>query len=488
MKKERILLMAFAVSISFCAKAQIPDGYYREADGKNGAELKSALYDVIGNHKVLSYSDLWAAYETTDVVPGTYDQVYDLFSTKENYYSTSAHGADFNREHVVPQSWWGGGNLSNAYSDVFNVLPSESAANTAKSNYPLGKITGAVIYDNGRMRVGKSSESGGAPYVFEPYDEFKGDFARIYMYVATCYKKNSWTQTNYSFLPGVSEYPTLQSWIIPLLLQWNRLDPVSEREIERQEAVYGIQYNRNPFVDYPILAEYVWGDSVAVDFDLETAVPHLSAPYTGEGGNEGGDNPPADDSGIDNLIFCETFDDLGSGNDYASNGSSVEWNGNDNIVAVSAVYCAGNAVKLGTAKKTGLMTTKPIEYDGGRLRVEVDVKGWTSIEGDVSVTVSGAEEQVYDYSSTMNDAYETASLVFTGVAGNPSVTVATTAKRCFIGALRVYGESEADAVSVVRKDKVADDEAYYTLSGQRLNSKPQQRGIYIHCGKKIVVR
>lgn len=488
MNKKRNVFVAWLMlcSFSLCLHAQIPNGYYEKTDGKTGAELKSVLYDIIGKHTVISYAGLWKVYETTDVVPGTEDKVYDLFSTEENYYSTSVHGTDFNREHVVPQSWWGGGNKSNAYSDVFNVLPSESTANSAKSNYPLGEITGAVQFDNGRIRIGKSSNSGGADYVFEPYDEFKGDFARIYMYVATCYQGNSWTQTNYAFSPGVSEYPAFQSWIIPLLLRWNRLDPVSEWEITRQEAVYGIQHNRNPFIDYPILAEYIWGDSVAVDFNLANAVPHVGAPFTEEGGKDD-DDSPIDIAGLDRLLFNETFNDVASGNDYATSGSSVVWNGNENIVSVSSAYCAGKAVKLGASKKRGEITTTPILYDGGRLRVEVDVKGWTSVEGELSVCVSGAEEQTASYSAKINDSYETVSLIFTGVSQNPSVTVGTTEKRCFLDGLRVYGESETDGVNGVREDEIPDD-AYYTISGQRLTSKPLRHGIYIHHGKKIVVR
>lgn len=483
-KRNIVMVLVALFAVSVCA--QIPAGYYGSADGKTEAALKTALYNIIGTHTVIPYKDLWEVYETTDVVPGTEDQIFDLFSTKANYYSSSEHGTDFNREHVVPQSWWGGGNGIDAYSDVFNVLPSESAANSAKSNFPLGKITGAVKYDNGRMRTGKSSNSGGSEYVFEPYDEFKGDFARIYMYVATCYQQASWSQTvNYAFRPGVNEYPTLQSWILPLLLEWNRMDPVGEWEIARQEAVYGIQGNRNPFIDYPILAEYIWGDSTAVDFDLANAVPHVGLPYVGDGGDD--DAPVIDVAGLNKLLFSEDFDDVVEGNDYATDGSSAVWNGNEQIESVSSAYCAGNAVKLGASKKAGSMTTVPIACEGGRLRVEVDVKGWTTVEGDLSVAVSGCGEQTAPYAAKINDAYETVSLVFTGVAENPSVTVATTAKRCFVAGIRAYGESETDAIAGVKDNRDADD-TYYTLSGQRLVGRPEKSGIYIHCGKKIIVR
>ncbi len=481
------------------AFAQIPSGYYQEADGKTKSALKTALHNAIKSHKVISYGGLWEAYETTDVVPGTEDQIFDMFSTYEYYYSS--RGQEVNREHVVPQSWWGGGNIADTYSDLFNVYPSDATANSNKSNYPLGEITGKVTFDNGRIRIGKADQSGGAPYVFEPYDEFKGDFARIYLYVATCYQDVSWVTKYYAFEGGVNAYPTLKEWIIPLLLEWNRTDPVSEWEILRQEKVYGIQQNRNPFIDYPVLAEFVWGDSTTVNFDLATAIPNVLNGYdTPKDDDEDdtpdvnpddtpGDNPddnPNDDVSTGDALFVENFDSVTVGNDTGTGGSSTPWNGNEQIATASKVYCAGGAIRLGTSSKTGSITTVPLNYSGGKLIVEVDVKGWSNVEGTLVVSVTGSEGQTVTYSATMNDAYETLRLVFDNVAANPEITISTSAKRCFITAIRAYKEGTADGIGQLRTDKPTDN-AYYTLTGRRLNGHPAMRGIYIHQGRKVWV-
>lgn len=504
---KKLSLFALNLLLSVSAFAQIPQGYYDNADRKSKADLKTSLYGIISKHVVLSYSALWDAYEITDVVEGTKDQVYDMFSLETTIYSS--RGSEINREHVVPKSWWGGGSNYNSYSDLFNVIPSDSRANSAKSNYPLGVITGKVTYDNGRTRVGKADQSGGAPYVFEPADEFKGDFARIYMYVATCYQNISWEEKYYAFEAGVNDYPSFKSWIIPTLLKWHRQDPVSEREIKRQEAVYGIQKNRNPFIDYPILAEHIWGDSTAVAFDLANAVPNTGQEEGGEGGDvnpdDGGDDvipdgpndepndTPDDDIPDDtpvltgDMLFVETFDDVEGGNDATTSGSSSAWSGNDSIASATATYSAGGAVRIGTSKKAGSITTIPLDFDGGDMVVEVDVKGWTTIEGELLVTATGCSTQTLTYSAKMADDYETLKAVFKGVPASPEVKFETSKKRCFISAIRIYEEKPANSIDKIESVQCADD-SYYTISGQRLTAKPYAKGIYIHRGRKIMVR
>jgi len=265
---RRSLSLLFAVAVcSLSALAQAPAGYYQGIDGRYGQDLKTSLMQIIADHKIFSYGDLWETYEVTDVVPGTKDQILEYYSNKVMYYTS--RGTQINREHTVPQSWWGGGSASNAYTDLFNVLPAESSANGQKSNYPLGEVLGTVKFDNGVIKVGTSPNSGGANYVFEPADEYKGDFARIYFYVATCYASAPWKELAYSM---TAEEPVLASWTIPMLLAWSKGDPVDEREMKRNEACYFLQGNRNPFVDYPQLAEYIWGEKQASYFELSDEV------------------------------------------------------------------------------------------------------------------------------------------------------------------------------------------------------------------------
>ena len=161
-------------------------------------------------------------------------------------------------------------------------------ANTAKSNYPLGEVDRdkALKFDNGVCYVGNPvrGQGGGAGYVFEPNEEYKGDFARTYFYMATCYQDLTW---KYTYMVDQNLYPTLTPWAVTMLLKWHREDPVSQKETDRNEEVYKIQGNRNPFIDMPELAEYIWGTKVGENFTPGGVVvepvgdPELVAPTTG---------------------------------------------------------------------------------------------------------------------------------------------------------------------------------------------------------------
>lgn len=263
------------------ATAEIPAGYYAGLNGKKDAALKTAAYNIINPHtQVSSYSDLPKYFQKTDVRPDG-ERWWEMYSN-EIFYLPSFTG--MNREHSVPKSWWGGSSSTPAYTDLNHLYPSEKDANSAKSNYPLGEVATAT-FDNGVSKVGSpvSGQGGGATKVYEPDDEYKGDFARTYFYVATCYQTLTWKYT-YMFQQG--EYPTLNAWSQELLLKWHREDPVSQKEIDRNEQVYMFQNNRNPFIDYPSLAEHIWGNKKGEVFYADTAeipdgTPNLITPTQG---------------------------------------------------------------------------------------------------------------------------------------------------------------------------------------------------------------
>lgn len=243
------------------ASSEIPANYYRAASGKQGAALKTALHNITYNHtEVSSYSALPQYFRITDVYPPgneRYGQWWDMYGNIPLYLP---YFSGMNREHSFPKSWWGGSQDTPAYVDLFHLYPSEQDANMAKSNYPLGEAQSSNRkFDNGVSAVGypMTGQGGGAPYVFEPDDEYKGDFARTYFYVVTCYENLHWSRT---YMVNNNTYPTLNDWSVRLLLKWHRDDPVSQKELDRNEQVYRIQANRNPFIDYPELAEYLWGD------------------------------------------------------------------------------------------------------------------------------------------------------------------------------------------------------------------------------------
>lgn len=256
-------LSLFLAAAAFSVSAEIPTAYYSRLDGKSGENLKTAAFEVINPHStVSSYSDLPKYFMRTDLYPES-ERWWDMYSDIP-LYAPSFKG--LNREHAFPKSWWGGSTDTPAYIDLNHLYPSEARANQAKSNYPLGMVQTAK-FDNGITLVGYavSGQGGGAAQVFEPDDEYKGDFARTYFYMVTCYQNLTW---KYTYMVQNNTYPTLNAWALDLLLKWHREDPVSQKEIERNETIYGIQNNRNPFIDFPDLAEYIWGDKVGEPFKV----------------------------------------------------------------------------------------------------------------------------------------------------------------------------------------------------------------------------
>ena len=240
--------------------ADIPSGYYSSLNGKSEATLKTAIHELLYNHtQVSSYSDLPKYFQRTDVhkdiLQNGHPMWWDMYA-EIPLYTPSFSG--LNREHSFPKSWWGGGTDTPAYTDLNHLYPSEMKANTAKSNYPLG-VCSSTSFNNGISKVGPpvTGQGGGAAKVFEPDNEYKGDLARAYFYMVCCYQNLTW---KYTYMVQQNLYPTLNSWAVNLLLQWHRQDPPSQKEYDRNEEVYKIQNNRNPFIDYPDLAEYLWGN------------------------------------------------------------------------------------------------------------------------------------------------------------------------------------------------------------------------------------
>ena len=268
--KFRAFFIALAAACGLLsAHAEAPEGYYNSLNGLKEGELKTAIFNRIHNFRTISsYSNLPQYFRVTDVYPES-DRWWDMYSDI-HLYSPSFKG--LNREHSLPKSWWkknGSVEYTSAYIDLNHLYPSEQAANMAKSNYPLGELdpNEKPKFDNGVSKVGYpvAGQGGGSTQVFEPDDEYKGDFARTYFYMATCYQDLTWV---YNYMLANNVYPTLNAWSVRLLMKWHRDDPVSDKEKMRNEKVYSFQDNRNPFIDHPELAEYLWGDKVGEVFIL----------------------------------------------------------------------------------------------------------------------------------------------------------------------------------------------------------------------------
>lgn len=279
---RRILLTAaLLLGIATATEAAVPSNYYARMDGKKKEALKNAACEVIRPHTVVTYNSLFPQqFPKTDVYPELYDgnrRWWEMYSDIVFLVRDGWRG--MNREHSLPKSWWGG-EQNDAYTDLNHLYPSESEANMAKSNYPLGEVQ-TPKFDNGVSKVGYaySGQGGGASQVFEPADEYKGDFARTYFYMATCYQDFTW---KYTYMLQNGTYPTLKPWAYEMLLDWARKDPVSQKEIDRNEAVYLIQGNRNPYIDFPELAEYIWGTRTTETFYIKEQGGSVTPPITGK--------------------------------------------------------------------------------------------------------------------------------------------------------------------------------------------------------------
>lgn len=278
--RRHIRLFAVAagiVSMSFIsARGEIPAGYYDKCEGKTGESLLTALCSTISDHTTVSYKGLWSLYASTDVDEN--GKIWDMYSTKRWTYAKeqcgnySRIGDCYNREHSFPKSWFS--DASPMYSDAFHIYPTDGKVNGQRSNYPFGECAnGTYVASNGSVkalgRLGKSTFSGYSGTVFEPDDMYKGDFARSYFYMAACYNDRiaGWS----SDMLANNSYPCFTTWAKNLLMKWTRQDEVSQKERDRQEAVYARQKNRNPFIDHPELAEYIWGDKVGQPWHSNSA-------------------------------------------------------------------------------------------------------------------------------------------------------------------------------------------------------------------------
>ena len=271
------------------ASANIPNGYYNSLNGKSGQALKNAIHDLALQHTVLNYNSLWTYFRDTDCYPDNRSKVWDMYSDNNYYFGNTGR---MNREHSLPKSWWAAtGQNSNtalypSYTDLMHLYPSDAEANTAKFNWPLGEVS-EIEFDNGVSKTGTPmvGQGGGASCVFEPDDRYKGDFARTYFYMACTYQHYSWRYT-YMFINN--NWKSLNEWSIEMLCRWARNDAVSDKEVDRNEAVQRCQNNRNPFIDIPELFEYIWGNRQGQVFYLDdndtteyTGDPELIAPTPG---------------------------------------------------------------------------------------------------------------------------------------------------------------------------------------------------------------
>ncbi|WP_225034758.1 endonuclease [Winogradskyella sp. SM1960] len=271
--KHLYLLFLLATSITF---AQIPSNYYDSADGLTGFELKTELKSIITNgHNDQGYGGLYTGYATV-YVDNMEESGYENDGSLLMYYTENPNGPDpysfflgtnqcgnynsendcYNREHIVPQSSFG--SASPMKNDIFHVVPSDGYANGKRSSYPFGTVGSATWTSLNGSKLGSSNVPGYSGTVFEPIDEFKGDIARAILYFVTRYENGVDGYTSFDMFNG-TENQALEDWAVDMLLDWHyNVDPVDQRERDRNDAAYDFQGNANPFVDHPEYANMIW--------------------------------------------------------------------------------------------------------------------------------------------------------------------------------------------------------------------------------------
>lgn len=264
--------------------------YYKYAQGTADSTLKNHLGAIICCGKRYRYGSgtrkTWDAFFYTDRNPET-NQVLDMYSNNVRYFDPerpTASVPEFDIEHMLPKSWWGG-NVNPAYCDLYHLVPGDYSANRSKSNHAPG-IPADSTFNNGSFVTG-SGAAYGLTRVFCPADEYKGDFARAYFYIVTCYGDSLvWLESGEPGAAMTNEgWQEFRPWLRDLLVEWHRMDPVSEKELKRAREVNKIQGNRNPFIDYPELVEYIWGEKQGQPVDFYLLQQSYGTPYDDESQN-----------------------------------------------------------------------------------------------------------------------------------------------------------------------------------------------------------
>ena len=477
--------------------------YASSLQGLKKEQLKAALHKLMDKKKVLKYGGrgpgyTWHGFWYTDRDPQT-NECYNRYSDKKFYFESTNTGraiGGMNIEHSFPKSWWGG-HKNDAWCDLYNLYPSDSKANSSKSNYVMGVVVN--VKENageGYDKVGTGYADGKLVNMWEPGDRFKGEFSRSYMYMATTYQNLSFTSEGAKQLQ-TGAYPTLRKWSSDLFRQWSKNDRVDEMEIKRNEAVYKIQNNRNLFIDYPNLAEYVWGDSMDVEFNPYRSITTASddARYTSVIAPEDPvtpDNPVVTPQG---GTFVKTTTAPVAGKRYV-----LVANTGSNFVIASTLK----------GKNYGYLPTNSTVDNSGKVNGVNDQSVLTLEQGTTGFYIKDANGKYFG----QEDKYKTVQFVtkdkavewtlepkadgtFTITSSTGHVLQYDTKYKSF-GAYKpvstngiypmLYVEDTTAGIGTIWTVTTT-DEAVYNLQGVRMPADAQLApGIYIRGGKKFIVR
>ncbi len=303
--KVKLTLTLFLIVAIIFTHAQPPVGYYNNAAGKTCADLKTTLKNIItAGMTPKSYAGLWTQYAITDLKPrtvgtGSSNVIYDIYSSKpgstdpyqftpttDQCGSYSVEGDCYNREHSVPLSWFNGNTGSaGPATDYLHIFPTDGVVNGRRANYIYGEVATPTWTSMNGGKLGNSVFAGFTGNVFEPVDSFKGDVARAFFYFVTRYEDDMASYGNnanavQAFEPNT--FPSIDISYLELMIRWHYLDPISKKEIDRNNGAYSFQHNRNPFIDSSNYVDLVWNNSCPGLGSLPVDVIYFGGKLSGE--------------------------------------------------------------------------------------------------------------------------------------------------------------------------------------------------------------
>ena len=377
MKRTLLFVFCSIFALALAAKTVTPaaslPAYYEDLQGKSGKSLFDAVQKVTKEgYTSLGYDGLWGAFKTTDKKSN--GKVWDMYSDcnwtfgSDQCGSYSSECDCYNREHSIPKSWFGG-STSGPGCDIFHLVPTDGKVNGMRSNYAFGEVSSAsYTYDGAKKGsaksitiIGGNTIAGNAGTtiscsgtVFEPRDEYKGDFARGYMgsllkwagdkSFTTGDGSKIFTTTFSSGSFGLTKYG------VALLMKWHRQDPVSQKEVDRNNGIQQTQGNRNPFIDYPYLAEFIWGEKAGESINLNDLITSSDSRFV-----------------------------LGESNGYLKGGSTVDPETKCTVTWLvnGEVYTAGNpTISVNEGGVVSVLPTAPKSCD----KISNQFVGWSEYE------------------------------------------------------------------------------------------------------------
>lgn len=547
MKRTFTTTATLALSLA-AALAQGPNksgDYYLEADGLKGAELKTKLFTIISKKtNKLSYDDLLEKYMDTDTradgkVRDWYSNITNYTHIKDKAGTYSKEGDCYNREHTIPSSWGA------PEADIVHVVPTDGYVNNRRSNYPFGETDGDVYKSaNGYSKLGACKTAGYSGRVFEPNDEVKGDIARIYFYMATCYESTITSWSGGGVITGTKYQPYAQ-WTFDMMMRWAKLDPVDDVETARNNAVAktDVQGNRNPFVDYPGLEDYIWGSKKDAAFSynhyegstyeqpdmpdtpvfepaggtftnqvvvtISTATDGATIYYT-TNGTDASENSRrytapftltesatvkaiAVKDGVKSYQATATF--------TVSDGQGQQTPDESTIALNNALFGTsyeGSILKADADDLVGTKNGVTVVYalgDGGSNRYCNDSQIRLYQKNTLTISVADGELTELEFQlaqSTQKKLQATVGSVsdytWTGRARSVTFSVDDGSGHARLTAVKVAKTSTDTAISSTADDSTADSGSFHSLSGLRVDGHQLRPGIYIHRGKKVVVK